>query len=110
MLDGVTSPAPGYASVGYQPAETVPVPAAQTPQPVTPVAAPVPAPQQQQQSSQRGPTVVPDFASGVAGSYVLDWRDQAGQVLVQIPMRTAFAQFANAGAGTKLGKTVDTEA
>ncbi|MGH7192502.1 MAG: hypothetical protein ACREJM_03090 [Candidatus Saccharimonadales bacterium] len=110
MVDGVTSaPAAGYAALGVQPAESIPVSAPQQPpqqqQAVLPgVGAPVAA-----QAKPEGPTV--DFSPGATATYVLDWRDPTTQqLLVQIPMRTALAQITGAQSVTKIGKTLDTEA
>jgi hypothetical protein len=52
-----------------------------------------------------------DFAHGLSAAYVLDWRDpSSGQVLVQIPMRTAFQQGMPDANQGQVGKNVDTEA
>ena len=57
------------------------------------------------------PACVVDFSGSGPGSYVLDWRDPATkQVLVQVPMRTAFASFAGADkTATAVGQQVNTK-
>ena len=101
MVDGVSFPVGGgYAPIGIQPVESAPatVPA--------PAPAPVPAPV----ASSSSPSLVLDFSQGLSTGYVLDWRDPTtDQVLVQIPMRTAFRQFTPASSG-QVGKHIDTEA
>jgi hypothetical protein len=104
VVDSVGFPVTrGYAPIGVQPVESAPTPSS-----------PAPAPAQGQgltRTDAEAPSLVLDFSQGLSAAYVLDWRDPStGQVLVQIPMRTAFQQgmpSANAG---QVGKTVDTEA
>jgi hypothetical protein len=113
-MDGVAFPSQSYTPVGVPAAETaVPTPsAAVTPSPAAAVPAaadphqtPAPAPQAGNSA------FVPDFSSGFASSYVLDWRDPTTHaILVQVPMRTALRQFAEISGGAKAGGTVDTEA
>jgi hypothetical protein len=60
------------------------------------------------------PACVVDFSGSRPGRYVLDWRDPTTKtVLVQVPMRTAFAQLAGLeGAATPehVGTRLDTTA
>jgi hypothetical protein len=109
VVDAVSSSGASYTPIGIVPtdsgqaASTTPAVQQQVPPPRGSVPAPADA---------KGLTVVPDFTSGLAGSYVIDYRDpDTDQVVVQVPMRTAFAGFADANsAATKVGKTLDTEA
>lgn len=112
MVDSVAFPVTrGYAPVGVQPVESAPP---------APSVAPVSAPSQgqgqgqgqgQARSDAGSPSLVLDFAHGLSGKYVLDYRDpSSGQVLVQIPMRTAFQQGILAANAGQVGKNVDTEA
>ncbi len=104
MVDSVSFPVTrGYAPSGVQPADSAPPPSSPAPQP------------QQTQGQARSdagmPSLVLDFAQGLSAAYVLDWRDPAtGQVLVQIPMRTAFQQGMPDANSGQVGKNVDTEA
>ncbi|HUZ74283.1 MAG TPA: hypothetical protein VMU87_14975 [Stellaceae bacterium] len=60
------------------------------------------------------PAFVVDFSGSTPGSYVLDWRDPVTDtVIVQVPMRTALAQFAglkSAATPKQVGKRLDTTA
>jgi hypothetical protein len=112
VVDSVSLATAGYASAGAQPAESVqPLPADN--QPPLPAALAV-APQQAAAlpRAAAAPSVVVDFANGVAGSYVLDWRDpETQQVLVQLPMRSALSHLAGAAnPPSPVGQHVDTEA
>jgi hypothetical protein len=106
VVDSVSLATAGYASAGAQPAESVqPLPADnQRPLPAAQAVAP--------QQAAALPRVVVDFANGVAGSYVLDWRDpETQQVLVQLPMRSALSHLAGAAnPPSPVGQHVDTEA
>lgn len=113
MVDSVSFPSAGYASVGGQPPE-IAAPSAAPPdhQPAAPgIAAPAVA-AAAAVAAAVSPSFVVDFSSGVSGGYVLDWRDPSTQqVLVQVPMRTALPQFATAAAPpAPVGKHVNTEA
>ena len=103
MVDGVSFSVGGsYAPIGVQPVESAPA-VAPAPTP-TPTPAPAPA------ANPNAPSLVLDFSQGLSTGYVLDWRDpETDQVLVQIPMRTAFQQFTPSSSG-QVGKHVDTEA
>lgn len=114
MVDNVSFPSAGYASVGAQPADSAapaspPAPAPADTQPPVPGTA---APHAIAPAAAAAPSFVVDFSSGVSASYVLDWRDPTTrQVLVQVPMRTALPQFAAAmAAPAQVGKHVDTAA
>jgi hypothetical protein len=102
VVDSVSFPATrGYAPISVQPAGNA-----------APVSAPATAPDQGQVKPAVGaPSLTLDFSQGLAAGYVLDWRDPiTNQVLVQIPMRTAFQQFSPPSGTRQTGKTVDTEA
>ncbi len=109
MVDSVSFPVTGgYAPVGIQPAESAPAPSSPAPAAdqtqVRPAAAPAAA-------AAGAPSLVLDFSQGLSAAYVLDWRDpETDQVLVQIPMRTAFQQFTPAATSSQVGKHVDTAA
>jgi hypothetical protein len=104
-VDGVSIPASGYAAPGVQsgapPGSAVPGVS------VAPKSAPAPS-----APGSDAPTVVPDFSHGLSATYVLDWRDpDTHQILVQVPMRTALAQFAgSAPSAAPIGQHVDTAA
>ena len=90
MVDSVSFPVTrGYAPAGVAPADSAPPPSS----PSSP-SSPAPASSQgQARSDAAAPSLVLDFSHGLSAAYVLDWRDPStGQVLVQIPMRTAFQQ------------------
>ena len=122
MVDGISSQGTGYTPASVQApsvaAPTAPLPG-QLPAPgastiavsgLAPVSSfsPQPGPGP---ASVTGPSFVPDFSIGDASGYVLDWRDPATkQVLVQVPMRTAFASFAGADkTATPVGQQVNTK-
>jgi hypothetical protein len=74
-------------------------------------APPVQADAVQPASSNEAPSIILDLSQGISGGYVLDWTEKStGQVLVQIPMQTAFKQFTGTDGSGQVGKTVDTEA
>jgi hypothetical protein len=55
------------------------------------------------------PGFVVEFPQGLAGGYVLDYRDpKTNTVLVQVPMRSAFTQMEGAATPEHVGKLVDT--
>ena len=115
VVDGVSFPGTGgYAPIGVQPVESAQAPSSPVSAPA-PAAALAPAATQGQAHavtpSAAAPSLTLDFSQGLAAGYVLDWRDPTtDQVLVQIPMRTAFQQIAPAGTVRQVGKTVDTNA
>jgi len=113
LVDSVAFPVTrGFAPIGVQPVESAPPP----PSPAPPSVSPVPQAasgqsQPRADAAPQAPSLVLDFAKGLSGAYVLDWRDpDSGQVLVQIPMRSAFQQGTFAANAGQVGKTVDTEA
>lgn len=109
-MDGLTFPSPGYQAVAVQPVEPAAAPATSVSPAPTSTVTPAPA-TAASTSNSAGPAFVPDFSSGIAGGYVLDFRDPTTHtVLVQVPMRTALAQFAEINDTRKVGKTVDTAA
>ncbi|SRR5579885_22088 len=58
-----------------------------------------------------GPGFVVAFSPDLSGGYVLDYRDpKTDVVLVQVPMRSAFAQMEGAATPEHVGKLVDTTA
>jgi hypothetical protein len=106
LVDSVAFPVTrGYAPVGVQPAESATPPSSPAPQPASGQSQP------RSDAGSQAPSLVLDFSQGLSAAYVLDWRDPStGQVLVQIPMRTAFQQGAAAADTGQVGKNVDTEA
>lgn len=102
VIDGASFPQQGYAPVGAQLAESAaPAPPAQAQ--ATPQSAPEP--------DSGVPACVPDFSSGLSGGYVLEWLEPTTHaVLVQLPMRTALAQFAelDGGSAGQVGRHLDT--
>ena len=113
VVDSVSFPSAGYAFAGVQPAESVtPLATSADHQPLVPgTAAPGAGSPGTATAAAASPSFVVDFSSGVSGGYVLDWRDPTTrQVLVQVPMRTALPQFADATASAQVGKHVDTAA
>ena len=100
-MDGVSNRVTGATpTVGVQPVWSV---APVAPQPARPSAPAAP--------SAAGPACVPDFLHNLSSSFVLDWRDPTtDQVIDQMPMRTALAQFAEAATAALVGNLVDTTA
>jgi hypothetical protein len=108
-MDAVSFPSQSYTPVGVPSAEpAAPTPSAAAPSPASVVPAVAP---QQAPPEPGTDEFVPDFSHGVAGGYVLDWRDSATHaIVVQLPMRTALSQFAGIPSGATVGSKVDTEA
>jgi hypothetical protein len=102
VVESVSLSSTSYASVGVQPAADA--------QPSLPVAPPQPVSSAAAATGQTAspPGFVPDFTNG---TIVLDWKDPVSdQVLVQVPMRTALANFAGSEAApAQVGKLVNTE-
>jgi hypothetical protein len=86
--------------------DSAPAPASAPP----PAAAPILADAVQPASNSQAPSIVLNLSQGISGGYVLDWTEKStGQVLVQIPMQTAFKQFTGTDGSGQVGKTIDTE-
>lgn len=107
-MNGLLVPPQGLTSASVQPVEVKP----QTPPDLAPPVA-VPAVQPVKQPAQPAPTSAPafvvDFSGGVSAGYVLDWRDpRTHSVLVQVPMRTAFAPLSGAATPEHVGTHIDT--
>jgi hypothetical protein len=108
LVDSVSFPVTrGYAPAGVAPADSAPPPSSPAPAPASVSSQG----QGQARPDAAAPSLVLDFAHGLSAAYVLDWRDpSSGQVLVQIPMRTAFQQGMPDANQGQVGKNVDTEA
>ncbi len=113
-MDGLTFSSRGISLGGAQPVTVQGPTLPNSGQGAPSAGAPPPAPSHAASPAAVTPAFVVDFSGSTPGSYVLDWRDPVTKaVIVQVPMRTALAQFVGLeGAGTPehVGKRVDTTA